>query len=141
MSETINNITLEFLMNKSQFRKYVEKNDPNKHIENEKHLQKLIKYQHRILNLTEDLMNDADLVVSLDINDCFNKYVRTLILYFEEKEMEKRGDTDTLFDKMDNDEDTILRQPLSLKKVESQETLEDTPLIKSFWGKHVVRKI
>ena len=80
----IDQLTLDFLMNRSQYKKYVEKNDPTKHIENEKHLQKILKYKNRISNITSDLLDNPEIMITLDVSQSFDRYVRTLIRYFEE---------------------------------------------------------
>jgi hypothetical protein len=104
ITDPINKITLEFLMNRSKYKKYIEKVDPSKHRENEKHLHKIWKYKNRILNLTNDLLDNPDRMITLDVGDCFHSYMRTLIRYFEMKDMEKH-DSDVLFDDIDNDDD------------------------------------
>jgi hypothetical protein len=104
ITDPINKLTLEFLMNRSKYKKYVEKVDPHKHRENEKHLQKIWKYKNRILNITSDLVDNPELMITLDVGDCFHGYMRTVIRYFEMKDMEKH-DPDVLFDDLYNDDD------------------------------------
>ena len=100
MEDAINKMTLELLMNRSKYKKYVEKVDPSKHRENDNHLQKICKYKHRILHLTSDLLDDPELMITLDVGESFHGYMRTLIRYFEMKDMEKHDD-DVLFDDID----------------------------------------
>ena len=168
----IDQLTLDFLMNRSQYKKYVEKNDPTKHIENEKHLQKILKYKNRISNITSDLLDNPEIMITLDVSQSFDRYVRTLIRYFETKDLEKYDD-DVLFDDIDdNDNDRInllehrreeaeqkmailqkvdesIREPeklttpqlslLASPRSSSEQARQSTGL-KSFWGKHLVKK-
>ena len=196
----IDQLTLDFLMNRSQYKKYVEKNDPTKHIENEKHLQKILKYKNRISNITSDLLDNPEIMITLDVSQSFDRYVRTLIRYFEEfaepqggantrsslynpgqglykddetKDLEKY-DNDALFDDMDGTDldrinlleyrsekaeqkmailqkvDESIREPeklttsqlslLASPRSSSEQARQSTGL-KSFWGKHLVKKI
>jgi len=129
-SNRVDKITLECFMNRSQYKKYISKTDPTKYVENEEHIQKILRYKDRILDLTSDLLNDPDYQVSLDVNESFDGYVRTLIRYFEIKDMEK-DDDDMLFDKID----VNLEEKCELRK-------EDTMLArKSFWGKEIFKKV
>ena len=107
IANPIDQLTLDFLMNKNQYKKYVAKNDPTKHIENEKHLQKILKYKNRISNITSDLLDNPETMITLDVGQSFDRYVRTLIRYFETKDLEKY-DNDALFDDIDDvDNDRI----------------------------------
>ena len=156
MNDPIDQLTLDFLMNRTQYKKYVAKNDPTKHIENEKHLQKLLKYKNRISNITSDLLDNPETMITLDVSQSFDRYVRTLIRHFETKDLEKY-DNDVLFDDMDDsDNDRIClsneaeQKMAILQKIDESirepEKLTTPPLsrqstgLKSFWGKHLVKK-
>ena len=169
MNDPIDQITLDFLMNRTQYKKYVAKNDPTKHIENEKHLQKLLKYKNRISNITSDLLDNPETMINLDVSQSFDQYVRTLIRYFETKDLEKYDD-DVLFDDIDDSDndriclsneaeqkmailqkiDESIREPeklttpplslLASPRSSSEQARQSTGL-KSFWCKHLVKKI
>ena len=151
IANPIDQLTLDFLMNKNQYKKYVAKNDPTKHIENEKHLQKILKYKNRISNITSDLLDNPETMITLDVCQSFNRYVRTLIRYFETKDLEKY-DNDALFDDMDdndNDNDRInllehrsekAEQKMAILQKVDESIREPEKLTKSFWGKHLVKK-
>ena len=108
ITDPIDKITLEFLMNRSKYKKYIEKTDPHKYRENENHLQKIWKYRNRISKMTDDLLKNPEMMVTLDVSDCFHNYMRTLIRYFEMKDMEKH-DSDVLFDDIDDDDNDIYK--------------------------------
>jgi hypothetical protein len=127
----IDKMTMELLMNKTQYQKYVCLTDPKKHLENQEFNRKLRKYKNQIMNLTNELIVDPTKQITNDVNQGFQDYARTLIEHFEIKELENPEkpvlDEDMLFDpsQMQNDE---------------EETEVIDPL-KSFWGKdRVVKK-
>jgi hypothetical protein len=135
-SNPIDKVTLEFLMNKTQYKKYVSKTNPTKHIQNEIYLNKVYNYKTQILEMTKDLLKNPESQITLDVNESFENYMKTLIRYFETKEMEK-SDNDTMFEKIDDssNKDYIVREP------EPEEETEEESIKKSYWGlQRVVKK-
>lgn len=135
-SNPIDKVTLEFLMNKTQYKKYVSKTNPTKHIQNEIYLNKVYNYKTQILEMTKDLLKNPESQITLDVNESFENYIKTLIRYFETKEMEK-SDNDTMFEKIDDssNKDYIVREP------EPEEETEEESIKKSYWGlQRVVKK-
>jgi hypothetical protein len=91
LPEPMNNIdklTLELLINKSQYKKYVQKNDPAKYSENQVYLGKIQKYSYKIEQLFSSLLENPDQQITTDVNREFTHFVKTCIQYFELKEME-----------------------------------------------------
>jgi hypothetical protein len=135
-SNSIDKITLEYLMNKKQYKKYVSKTNPEKYIQNEIHLNKIYNYKSKILEMTNDLLNDPECQITLDVNESFDNYMRTLIRYFETKEMEK-SDNDTLFEKIDDFSNKKHREP----EPDPELHIEEEPVKKSYWGlQRVIKK-
>jgi hypothetical protein len=132
VSNSINKLNLEYLMNRSQYKKYVSKTDPIKHLENEMFLMNVNKYKSRISNLTEKLLMNPEEPITLDVNNGFNEYVNILIKHFEMKDMENEDD-DTMFEKV---YDYSNKSNIN----ERQELLEDNNKTKSVWGKNRVIK-
>jgi hypothetical protein len=129
-NEFIDKITLEMLMNKNHYNRYISHTDPKKHQEHLDHVSKIKKYRNWILNTTTEFLDNPDNQVTTEVNDAFDFYVRTLMRHFEYKKMENEvtnkgqcGDEDILFGNMDNEEPEI-----------------ESPIMKSFWGKHKVEK-
>ena len=85
---TIDKLTLELLINKSQYKKYVQKNDPAKYSENQIYLGKIQKYSYRIEQLFSSLLENPDQQITTDVNRDFTHFVKTCIQYFELKEIE-----------------------------------------------------
>ena len=150
VTDPIDQITLDFLMNRSQYKKYVAKNDPAKHTENQEHLQKIYKYRNRISEFTDDLLTNPDTMITLDVNQAFDRYMRTLIRYFEMKDLENKDD-DVLFDGVEDDQEQAHRDKITEKdrdELERKMALMDeadkahrqSGITKSFWGKETVKK-
>jgi hypothetical protein len=142
-NETIDKVTLELLMNKQHYRKYIAKTDPAKHEEYVKHQALISKYKHRIVSITNDLLSSPSKQITTDVNDVFNGYVKTLIKYFQMKDMENKSnehsdEDDVLFGNMD--EETHLKsEEAEYNSDEGDEPVQDT-IMHSFWGgKRVVK--
>ena len=130
----INNITMNFLMNKSQHKKYISEEDPARYEREQKHIRTLKKHKNEIIELTRRLICEPDTQLTTDVNESFNDYTRTLLRYLKMKDIEKKGydndsDDETLFGNIDesDEEDTD-------SKRDSQND------ITSFWGTKLVKK-
>jgi hypothetical protein len=123
----IDTITLELFTNKKHYKKILSTVNPEKHAEVKREWTKLQKYRGSILNLTETFLSDVDLQVSVDVNDAFLVYARTLIRHFQQKEIENRS--------MDDDDEVLFGQI----QEDEPEYVEPDPK-KSFWGKERVVK-
>lgn len=130
----INNITMNFLMNKSQHKKYISEEDPARYEREQKHIRTLKKHKNEIIELTRRLICEPDTQLTTDVNESFNDYTRTLLRYLKMKDIEKKGydndsDNETLFGNIDesDEEDTD-------SKRDSQND------ITSFWGTKLIKK-
>jgi hypothetical protein len=128
-NEFIDKITLEMLMNKNHYNRYISQTDPKKHQEHLDHISKIKKYKNWILNTTTEFLDNPDYQVTTEVNDAFNNYVRTLIRHFDYKKIELEGITI----EQNTDEDMLFGNM-------EEEPQEDIPVMKSFWGKHKVQK-
>ena len=97
----IDKMTLELLINKSQYKKYIQKNNPSTYSESQIYLGKINKYSNKILQMFSSLLSDPDLQITTDINNDFTHFVKTSIQYFEMKEMESIGNGDGSIDEED----------------------------------------
>lgn len=142
-NEMIDKVTLELLMNKTHYQRYIAQNDPIKHNEYVKHNALIKKYKHQIISITNDLLSSPTKQITTDVNDAYNNYVKTLIKHFQVKEFENisnnnDGDEDVLFGTMDETDNNI-----ETDKDENidDNNIENQPIMKSFWGgKHVVKQ-
>lgn len=131
-NEFIDNITLELLMNKGQYNKYISKKHPEKYEKVKEFQEKLYKYKYDIIDLTKDLLENPEKEVTNEVNDIFEAYAKKLIHYFEMKEVE----TGNLFTPRpyNNDEDDMMFEKID----------EPTPTPvnygESLWGKRITKK-
>jgi hypothetical protein len=129
ITETLSNtdkLTLELLMNKTHYKKYIAKHDPTKLLEQQEQNTDLIKYKYDIIKLTTQLIDDPEMQINSSINDLFCEYSKTLINYFKHKEVEmlnqyNHNDDDTIFENIDYSPSTKSN-------------------VKSYWGKTIIFK-
>jgi hypothetical protein len=117
----IDKITMELMMNRSHYKKYLLKQDPNKYQEKQEYIQKIKRYKLKILSIMNELLDDSvKLDISekytRDINDSFNEYLKTCVKHFEICELENHSaDTDTLFP-LDQSSDQVLGSQTNVVK-------------------------
>jgi len=134
----IDKMTLELLMNKTQYNKYISKTDPKKHAEIDEYLNNIKKYRHLISELTTDLLDEPNKPITIEINEAFEYYVKSLIRYFKMKEIESANNynddqDDILFGNIDDN--------INDNNVHCHDDDDDASLMKSYWGKDkVIRK-
>lgn len=129
----IDKLTLELLTNKSQYKKYLSKADPEKYKSNQEHLEKVSKYRVKIMDVFSQLLDDPDKQITTSLNDDFDHFVKSCINHFEMKELENHGNH---FEKDEEDDDIMFGNC-----DEKNELIEsDIPKSKSFWGKPIIKK-
>ena len=86
--DTIDKLTFELLVNKSHYKKYLSKSNPEKFREHSIFYEKIRKYRNRIVAVVSDLTTDPELQINNEMNDGFNEFMRTCIRFFEMKDLE-----------------------------------------------------
>ena len=131
-NEYIDKLTLELLINKTHYHKYLSKSDPKKYDEYKEYKAKLRKYGVDIIDITSQLIEDPKKMYSNDIEESFHSYVKSIIKYFEIKEIqdsntqsEYNNEDEVIFTKFDN---------------ENNQSDENSDQMKSYWGKEKVVK-
>lgn len=130
-NEFIDNITLELLMNKGQYNKYISKEHPEKYEKVKEFQGKLYKYKYDIIDLTKELLENPEKEITNEVNDIFQAYAKKLIHFFEMKELE----TGNLFTPRpyNNDDDMMF------EKID-EPTLTPVNNRDSLWGKRITKK-
>lgn len=119
---TVNQITLDCLLNRTQYEKYLSKQLLNKNSEKDR-----LFYRKRALNLTKELLKgDEDVFVSPDVKYAFECYIKTCIRYFR------------VMDKSDLIQEEY--QSLELNKKESEEASTESSGLKVL-DEIIMRKI
>ena len=151
MENSIDKLTLELLINKQHYSKYLSKTDPKKHDEYKTYKSKLRKYSVDIIDITSQLIENPKTLFSTEIEETFDAYVKSIFKHFEMKELEKANeynndyykneDEDVMFGNCDNllqkKEETEYQENAETNDTESN---EQSPMMKSFWSKDKVIK-
>jgi hypothetical protein len=112
--DRIDKLTLEYLMNKNTYNRYIEKTDPNKYKQEQEFREKINKYKSKMISLTLQYLDNRDFQVNNELDVMMNEYEKTLIKYFEMKDLENvneytdvNDDQDTMFVNMESDSSII----------------------------------
>lgn len=125
----IDKITLELLMNKNHYNRYMAETNPKKFQEHREHLQNVKKYRDAILEITTELLINPEKQINTEVNDQFDSYVRTLIKYFQMKELDNAN---SVYQYGDQEDDLDMMFGTTRKP---------SDITNSFWGKdRVVKK-
>lgn len=142
-NEYIDKITLELLLNKNHYNKYLSKTNPKKFEEHKEYKQKLKKYSIDIIDMTSQLIENPNTQFSNEIEESFHIYIQSIFKYFELNELKKANkyyendeDEDTMFVNMDNYENNHNYDNDNDELIEK----ENNQFSHSFWGKEKVVK-
>ena len=102
-NEFVDKISLEFLMNKNHYNRYISQTDPKRHSEIQEHLANVRKYKRNILQMTSDLLENPNKQITHEIGDIFDAYVKTMIKHFKMKELEGENN----YNKSEEDDDVL----------------------------------
>jgi len=103
----IDKISLEFLLNKTHYQKYLAKTDPQLYAEKQEFLESCSQYRRPIVDMTAKLLDNPDYPhYSREVCDAFDKYAQTLIRYLEVKE--KSDSIQKNFDSDDGSDEDML---------------------------------
>jgi len=123
--EYIDKFTLECLMNKSQYSRYLSKTDPKKYEERTEYYGKIAKYREPIIKEIEKMMDNEEQQSKTEIMERFHDLMHSFINYFDNKSLEEGCDTH--YEKHGEEEDVLFGNIY-----EEREPCENS---KSYWGK------
>jgi hypothetical protein len=118
--DEIDKITLELLMNKSQYNKYLSVKDPSKYEEVQQHLDKVAKHRNRIMQITDEYCENQNTQNSIELDEAFSNYLKSCIRFIEMKQFEE--------------------EPEYEKEKEKEDTIFEIKHTQSFWGKGAIKK-
>ena len=101
-SKFVDNITMEFMMNRQHYKKYLAKTDKSKYEETKKRIQTLQIFQSDIANMVNELIQDYISCGSFskynsEINHTFESFMNSALRHLEENPPNVSDDDDTLF--------------------------------------------
>lgn len=145
----IDKLTLELLMNKRQYRKYVEKHNPEEYTKKQTEYDRFLKYKPRISHLIHELLNDysvsgnSEHLGNLDIQDSFQSLLNSCIYFFETRDYDNREshyggqEDDTIFSPEHMNSDSTRNPTPTDSAVFSAPFANHYRPGNSFWGKNV----
>ena len=144
----IDRMTLELLVNKSHYRKYLEKTDPAEYEKKQERYDRFDKYRGRIGNMFKEMLNDYSVsgtsphLGNVDLQELFAAFVDKSVYYFETREFEQSpvGVCD------DVDDDEVLFGDIPPRTIREHSAAYSAPFANhyrpgnSFWGKNVDKR-
>jgi len=139
--ENIDKMTMELLMNRTKYSKYIAKTDPKKYDDQQKEADKIRKYANRIASLTEELLEDPHKHMQGDINESFMNYVKTCIYHFETKDYEQKDMKDSYEHDDEDGEDTMFGDNCNDDSNNNNDNKDETHDRRgsSYWGKSITK--
>jgi len=140
-NSAIDTLSLELLTNRSQYKRYLSKEQPEKFQKKQSHLTKIKKYAPRIKSLMLDLLLDPDMPVTNDVNGAFNQFLDVCVRHFEMRDLEdrNRGYKAEIDDAEFEEEEMFGTIDESAASVTGLSP-EHEPFVKSLWGNQVIRR-
>jgi hypothetical protein len=139
-NQYIDKITIELLMNKPQYIKYLETTDPKACSKINEFHANIYKYKSIIMDITNEMCSQPDNTNrSIYITDTFSDFAKSCIKYITTKELEtvnpyNKEDDDDMFSKCDDIDRKI-------KSDYTEENDDDEPEenSKSYWGDGAIK--
>lgn len=97
--ESIDKLTIELMMNRRQYKKYLANTDPEKYSENQEFIKKIKRNTRKMKEMTAAFLeNPEEVSYNTTVNEMFTQYAKVLIQYIEMKEYDETdaGFTDDL---------------------------------------------
>jgi hypothetical protein len=82
-AEQIDDLTMKLLVNKTQYNKWLAKNEPSKYDEREKFFEKMRLRKNQLSGIFERLMDSPREIVATDVNETFEDFVAACILHID----------------------------------------------------------
>jgi hypothetical protein len=103
----IDDLTIQLLLNKTNYAKYLSKTDTQKYEEHQQFVLDCEQYRNPILDMTKHMMRDPTLSYSSEVSDAFNQYARIIIRYLEVKERSDEQQKENGHGCSDEEEDVL----------------------------------
>jgi hypothetical protein len=148
----IDQMTLELLVNKSQYRKYLEKTDPAEYARKQERYDRFHKYRNQIGAMFRDLLNDYSVSGSSphlgnrDIQELFSAFVDKSVYFFETREYDQSAMPYTDEAEDEDDDDVMFGNMSSTRSIRETSATYSAPFANhyrpgnSFWGKNIDKR-
>jgi hypothetical protein len=128
-NQFMDDITLQFLMNKTQYSKYLSSHDVEKNDEQEEFLSKIRQNKSTIIDISLDYINHPRSHVSTDLDEAFNHYIKACLKHLEMKEVERSNEGYYADDDKGKHDDE-----------DEENMMFGTTPFRSFWGNGAIKK-
>jgi hypothetical protein len=119
----INRLTIELMMNKSQYKKYLAKTDPNLYQETQTRTENIAKYSNKITDIFMNLLNESNIKYNNKLENIFNAFLNESLEILKNQEYNNtENNTNELFS---NNEST------------TNTTTNTTTNNSSYWGETI----
>lgn len=88
--DSLDEMTLRLICNKSLYNKYVEKTEPESHRKKQAFQAKVQKYKGKMLDMTREFLMNPEKEYSVAVNEMFQQYCQTLVYYLEHKDLDEK---------------------------------------------------
>jgi hypothetical protein len=148
----IDQMTLELLVNKSQYRKYLEKTDPAEYARKQERYDRFIKYRSQIGTMFRDLLNDYSVSGSSphlgnsDIQELFSAFVDKSVYFFETREYDQSAMPYDQEADQEEDDEVLFGNISSIRSIRETSATYSAPFANhyrpgnSFWGKNIDKR-
>lgn len=136
----VDKLTLELFTNKTQYKKYLSKNNPEKYKEIEEFREKCVEHKDKILQKTEHLLSTYHFRSDF-VEEPFYRFVNELIKEIEKETEDNKYDLDNAICESYEDSEDVLFPPDNMREYDNDSIKEYNPIEiekHSFWGKERV---
>lgn len=148
-NEFIDKITMELLMSKTKYNKYLESTDPENYEKKMLYKEEVSKYRTVIQDIFKEEFNNISTEMngrSTEIKNSFDNFLKECIRYIKMKELELGNsfnsnnyqDDETIFDKCDDIEEKIKDISMSKQNIKTESDEEDRTN-NSLWGDGAIK--
>ena len=129
-NEEIDKLTIELLLNKNHYSKYLKHTDTKKYDDLKLFKSKLKKFSIDIIDITSTLIENPKQIINKDIEESFESYTKSIIRYLEVKSVELKND-------INQDEDMLFE---NMEENMEENRVDDANPTKSYWSNEQVIK-
>ena len=100
----LNRLTLAMFSNKGMYKKHLERSDPDAHQKKCEYLSKIRKYRQKMLDMTNEFLQDPEKDFNTEVNEMFEGFSNTLIRYIQMRDIDECDEPGCYETRAKNDE-------------------------------------
>jgi len=87
--EAVDKLTLELMMNRKQYKKYLANTDPEKYSENQEFKKRIKRNSKKMKEMTQAFLENPEISYNTSVNEMFIEYAKVLMHYIEMKKYDE----------------------------------------------------